>query len=540
MQQIQRYLGFAFASADLLLELSPLGHVQVAIGAAKALTGKVEAELKGRSWRDLVAPADHAMLESTLASLSDGVRRGPLTVELGQSGRMVLFSICRLPGAGAISCALSSGGSTIARPETDIAGYQSREGFESLAEDLLQAAAVIGQELDLALIDTPGLMGVLDAAGVEGAAGIERSFAGALRAEAFGGAPATRLGPERFALIRSKAAPPDLMRQRLSAVVAVAAGDAAIDVQSCILAADASSLSLDRSMRALRYAMDAFVEGGPDGVGAEGLTEAFNQSLQNTLAKAGALGGMVKEQNFELVFQPIVDLKTLEVEHYETLVRFEDGQSPFLMIRMAEELALIEQLDLAIASKAFDRIHARRTKRLRLAVNISGRSIEDAGFVAELRRITARRSDLIDRLVLEVTESAAIKDLKSANRNIQTLRADGHTVCLDDFGAGASSFAYLQALQVDVVKIDGRYVKELGGEGREGVLVRHLVGLCRDLGVTTIGEMIETEAIEEAARLAGVDCGQGWLYGKPAAEPTPPPLRSQISQRRKGVVESWQ
>ena len=103
-----------------------------------------------------------------------------------------------------------------------------------------------------------------------------------------------------------------------------------------------------------------------------------------------------------------------------------------------------------------------------------------------------------------------------------------------------AQLAYLQSLQVDVVKIDGRYVKELAGEGREGVLVRHLVELCRDLGVTTIGEMIETEAIEAAARAAGVDYGQGWLYGKPAAEPTPPPLRTHISQRRKGAVESWQ
>lgn len=539
MQQLQRFLGFAFASADLLLELSPLGHVQSALGAAKALTGLGEAEIKGRSWRDLAAPADHAMIESALSSLSEGVRRGPLTVELA-NGRRVQLSLFRMPGAAGIACALSAGASMVARPETDAAGYQSRETFETLAEDLLQAASVIGQELDLALVDTPGLTQALGAAGADGAAGIERSFAGALRAEAFAGAPATRLGPERFALIRSRAAPPDLMRERLSAVVAVAAGDEAIDVQSCILAADVAGQSVDRSMRALRYAMDAFVQDGPAGVGAANLTSAFNQSLQNTLAKAGVLGGLVKEQNFELVFQPIVDLKTLEVEHYEALVRFEDGQSPFSMIRMAEELALIEQLDLAIAAKAFEKIHANRTKRLRLAINVSGRSIEDPGFIAELRRVTAKRSDLIDRLVLEVTESAAIKDLKLANRNIQTLRADGHQVCLDDFGAGASSFAYLQALQVDVVKIDGRYVKELAAEGREGVLVRHLVELCRDLGVSTIGEMIETEAIETAARNAGVDCGQGWLYGRPVSEPTPPPLRSHISQMRKGVVESWQ
>ena len=124
------------------------------------------------------------------------------------------------------------------------------------------------------------------------------------------------------------------------------------------------------------------------------------------------------------------------------------------------------------------------------------------------------------RLVVEVTESAAIDDLTVADRNIQHLRADGHLVCLDDFGAGASSYAYLQKLHVDVIKIDGRYVKELAEDGRDATLVRHLVNLCRELNVRTIAEMIGSEAAEAVARAAGVDCGQGFFYGQPTPEPT--------------------
>ena len=100
--------------------------------------------------------------------------------------------------------------------------------------------------------------------------------------------------------------------------------------------------------------------------------------------------------------------------------------------------------------------------------------------------------------------------------------------------------AYLQGLQVDVVKIDGRYVKEMAGDGREAALVRHLVALCRELGVATIAEMIETEAVEEAARKAGVDFGQGYLYGKPADQPRPPvPRVAPALAKRKGTVETW-
>jgi EAL domain-containing protein (putative c-di-GMP-specific phosphodiesterase class I) len=99
---------------------------------------------------------------------------------------------------------------------------------------------------------------------------------------------------------------------------------------------------------------------------------------------------------------------------------------------------------------------------------------------------------------------------------------------------------YLQALQVDVVKIDGRYIRDLAKDGRDAVLLRHVVGLCKDLGVTTIAEMIETEAVEDAVRKVGVDLGQGWLYGKPAAEPTPPAARTAATPKRKGVVHVWE
>jgi EAL domain-containing protein (putative c-di-GMP-specific phosphodiesterase class I) len=93
-------------------------------------------------------------------------------------------------------------------------------------------------------------------------------------------------------------------------------------------------------------------------------------------------------------------------------------------------------------------------------------------------------------------------------------------VCLDDFGAGSSSYAYLQKLHVDVVKIDGRYVKQLAEDGRDATLVRHLVNLCKELGLATVAEMISTPEVEDAARAAGVHFGQGYLYGQPTSEPT--------------------
>jgi EAL domain-containing protein (putative c-di-GMP-specific phosphodiesterase class I) len=116
----------------------------------------------------------------------------------------------------------------------------------------------------------------------------------------------------------------------------------------------------------------------------------------------------------------------------------------------------------------------------------------------------------------------------------------GCKVCLDDFGSGAASLAYLQQLSLDWVKIDGRYIRELQHGGRESTFIRHLVQMCGELGVKTVAEMVETTTTEEAVRRAGVDFGQGYLYGVPADRPAPPtPRTGPVAARRMGARETW-
>ena len=128
---------------------------------------------------------------------------------------------------------------------------------------------------------------------------------------------------------------------------------------------------------------------------------------------------------------------------------------------------------------------------------------------------------------------------------MQQIRSRRWVVCLDDFGAGAASLAYLQQLSLDVVKIDGRYVRDLQHGGRESAFIKHLVAMCAELKVATLAEMIETREAEDAVRRAGVDYGQGWLYGAGSEIPRPytpaEPGRNQVrpAARRMGAVESW-
>ncbi|MFZ0693682.1 MAG: EAL domain-containing protein, partial [Alphaproteobacteria bacterium] len=106
------------------------------------------------------------------------------------------------------------------------------------------------------------------------------------------------------------------------------------------------------------------------------------------------------------------------------------------------------------------------------------------------------------------------------NAIIQSLRRTGFPVCLDDFGAGESAFHYLRALDVDMVKIDGSYVRDALAEPKDRYFLKSIAGLCNDLGISTIAEMIEQEKTIELLRSCNVKFGQGYLFGRPSLDIT--------------------
>ncbi len=121
-------------------------------------------------------------------------------------------------------------------------------------------------------------------------------------------------------------------------------------------------------------------------------------------------------------------------------------------------------------------------------------------------------------MLFEITESARMADLEMANRVIQSLRKAGHEVCLDDFGAGAASFQYLSALDVDVVKLDGSAVRnaQAGPKGR--AFLTALASFCGSLAVNTIAEMVDSEDSLIFVKGCGVDYVQGYLFGRPSKQ----------------------
>src|SRR3546814_869197 len=203
---------------------------------------------------------------------------------------------------------------------------------------------------------------------------------------------------------------------------------------------------------------------------------------------------------FDIAFQPICDLRTGRPHHFEALVRFDHetmGATPYEFVTFAEEVGIIVEFDLAMCRKVLGWLGTVNGQghRYMAAVNISGRSLSTPRFVEDLMALLESSSLARDCILFEVTESAKLDDLDKANTVIQALRKAGHIVCLDDFGAGVSAFQYLAALHVDVVKIDGAYVLDAINNKRGKALLKAMASMCRDLGATTIAEMMEEREV---------------------------------------------
>jgi len=268
--------------------------------------------------------------------------------------------------------------------------------------------------------------------------------------------------------------------------------------------------------RALVYAINLFVERRGEAVSIAALSAALGGLYDEAVGRIDRLKEMIAERSFSLAFQPIIRMSDRTRHHFEALVRLGPDLSPGEAIGFAERVGLIEAFDLAIFERVTEVLY--RHPGVRVAVNLSGRSLESPAFAASLEGALNGHAALAGRLLFEVTETAEIRKLEQVNRVAQRLRQSGFHVCLDDFGAGTNSFHYLRALAVDMVKIDGVYIRNALEEPTDRTFLRAMVGLCRDLGVATVAEMIETEEQATLIRELGVTFGQGYLFGRPCPE----------------------
>ena len=475
---------------------------------------------------DLVGKASRKPLSDALQAIQPSLRSAPLEALVScdaERVRRASIRMFQLPElAPAISCAVTYIGAafTLALPSPP--ALLSADGFLGRVHDVLHDSSV-PKAMEVSFVEVPGL----DRPGEANQRAAARIEA-ALQTVSLDGTSAARLSPERFAVICDADATRDLTEEVHNAAMAEGL-DLVAMVSRIALAGDGPA---EPTIRALRFALEACLK---DGVGQAGVT--FSESLKRTLREADKFRAIVRERSFTLEYQPIADLATGTAHHFEALARFGGHGTPE-SIHLAESLGLIESFDLAVAEKALQMLQQPRFGTTRVAVNVSGASIGADAYVEGLLRMTAASPTIRSRLLVELTETAAIGDLDAATRRLTALRNKGIHICLDDFGVGAASLDYLHRLPADIVKIDGRFVREVTTDQRSRALISHVVKLCLDLKMTTVVEMVETEEQAAIVRGLGVNFGQGWLFGRPTAEPVVP-VAQPVAARRLGAVAGW-
>lgn len=228
----------------------------------------------------------------------------------------------------------------------------------------------------------------------------------------------------------------------------------------------------------------------------------------------------LKDGRILLAYQPIVDALTHTVDHYECLMRLRrrDGQivTAGAFVPLVEQSGLMRQVDRRALELAIEEMCAH--SRVKLAVNISGHTAADRGWLRMLSALVRGMPEVAERLTVEITETVALQDIDDTARFVGKLRDLGCQVALDDFGAGYTSFRNLKALDVDCVKIDGSFVKGLSDNVDNQLFVRTLLGLAEGLGLKTVAECVETAADAALLSRRGVRYLQGWYFGKPVIE----------------------
>ncbi|MBD9395237.1 EAL domain-containing protein [Acidovorax sp. ACV01] len=233
----------------------------------------------------------------------------------------------------------------------------------------------------------------------------------------------------------------------------------------------------------------------------------------------------LQHDRFELFGQPITRLGPAHGSqphglHCEILLRMHtaDGQlvSPGEFMPAVERYHLAARVDRWVIKNALAWMAEHQDRVELCCINLSGQSVGDAAFLSQVLQAMDQTSVRCDRLCFEITETAAMGDLAAANRFFHALRARGCQFALDDFGSGLSSYAYLRELAVDMLKIDGQFVKHMADDPVSFAMVKSIHEIGCLMGKKTVAEFAESQAIVNLLTGLGVHFAQGYALGRPA------------------------
>jgi EAL domain-containing protein (putative c-di-GMP-specific phosphodiesterase class I) len=241
---------------------------------------------------------------------------------------------------------------------------------------------------------------------------------------------------------------------------------------------------------------------------------------QHSLKICTTVQTALRQDRLLFAFQPVVSATTGTVDYFECLLRMRDAKGSLInggeFITPIEQLGLIGFIDDYVLEQTVKELV--NHPRVRLGINISSLTACNGSWLRSSISLLSGRPNLARRLVVEITETAALSDIEESARFVDRLHHAGCRVAIDDFGAGHTSPRQLQTLAVDTVKVDGSFVRNLADNREQRDLLRGLLDLITSFGCTAIAEGVENAEDAAAVRAEGFAYLQGYHLGRPTVE----------------------
>ena len=411
-----------------------------------------------------------------------------------------------------------------------LTGLYNRHRFQQQLEQMLKTSPRMNHRFALLYFDLDDFKHINDNFGHRAGDTVLVRTAGEVAALVRSGDLLARLGGDEFAVITELASDDDpgkLAERVVHAISSIPLRFRGSNFRLTTSVGIAIYPDHGREAEALvAHADVAMYEAKRQGKNTWALYDASRDSAEADLQRLSwgrRIAAALEENGFELHFQGVYRVHDRGLSHLEALIRMRDpGHAERLLmpgqfIPVAEKTGQIQDIDRWVLRRSIETLAA-RPELPGLAVNLSARSFDDASLPNWIRKLLDRHSVAPNRLLIELTETAAVSEMQDAQHFIEALQRTGCVVCLDDFGSGFATFAYLKYLAVDLLKIDGMFIRDLSNNPENQAFVRAMIDVAAGLEKTVVAEYVEDADTLAMLHEMGVALAQGFHLDRPSKE----------------------
>jgi diguanylate cyclase (GGDEF)-like protein/PAS domain S-box-containing protein len=521
-------------AADVVLLVDPSARITFASESSARVLGRGAGTLRGRLLTVLAGPERDRRLLDAVRELAPGQERVlDLSVDRPDGSqvrtRTTVSNDTDDPAVEAFVVTVRDVTTELTQAELalrdPVTGLSNRRAFTERVADGLAARGDDGGSLVVLVCDLDDFKAVNDRLGHAAGDQLLAHVAQLLVAELGPGDTVARTGGDEFAALLEHRTTEEAeeVAQRVVASLRrpVRVGDTVVEPGASVGLAqgDVGRTSAEEVLRNADVAMYWAKDRGRSTYAV--YDPAVHEQAIDRLMLRSDLQRAIRTDELRLVFQPTIDLRSGDVRGFEALCRWDHPLrgviSPSEFVPIAEETGMVHALDSWVLVEAC-RVGAalqREDFTPTIAVNVSSAQLSTPEFVVDLLAALDQSGLSPDRLLLEITETSVLRDVERVIPRLAALRTLGVRVAVDDFGTGYSSLAYLSRLPLDVLKIDKSFVDRVLSDAQGASVAQAVLDMSNSLGLTTVGEGVESPDQATWLREAGCTLGQGYLWSRP-------------------------